>query len=408
MDKKNSKFYDRLLERLDRLDPASLQTYLLRLIKEKGFFENVFNNLREGIIVIDNDLKIRFVNRAAGNLLGIDQDAIGASIGTYFKQMVWEELRDTDPESWGTYSRRELEVFYPEHRFLSFYLLPVAERPDPRKSGLPMATLIFHDLTENFQAAEQKVETQKVKAITQLAAGVAHELGNPLNSLSIHLQLLQRTIAKTDDPVKIAEAATEHLAVAQKEVKRLDNIVKNFLNAVRPVPSELLPIDLKRLLGDAIGFMRSEIEDKNIEVEIAFPDSIPTLLGDCDQLTQAFYNLIKNAIQAMPDGGYLHIYCTVDDVYVNLKFVDSGKGISKEDLHQIMEPYFTTKSNGTGLGILIVDRVVRAHGGELTIEGHAGQGAAFTISLPRHARIARQIPAASQTGTIDADQETTS
>ena len=92
---------------------------------------------------------------------------------------------------------------------------------------------------------------------------------------------------------------------------------------------------------------------------------------------------------------------------MNVKFVDSGKGISEEDLHRIMEPYFTTKSNGTGLGILIVDRIVRAHGGELTIEGHAGQGAAFTISLPRHARIARQIPAASQTGTIDAKQETT-
>ena len=407
MDKQNSKFYDRLLERLDRLDPASLQAYLLRLIKEKGFFENVFNTIREGIIVIDNDLKIRFINHAACSLLGIDQDAIGTFIGTYFKQLVWEELRDTDPESWGTYSRRELEVFYPEHRFLSFYLLPVAERPDLSKNGLPLATLIFHDLTENFQAAEQKVETQKVKAITQLAAGVAHELGNPLNSLSIHLQLLQRTLAKTNDPAQIAAAATEHLAVAQQEVKRLDSIVKNFLNAVRPTPPQLLPIDLQRLLGDAIGFMRSEIEDKNIQVEIAFPDSIPTLLGDRDQLTQAFYNLIKNAIQAMPDGGQLHIYCTVNDIYVNLKFIDNGKGISEEDLRRIMEPYFTTKSSGTGLGLLIVDRIVRAHGGELTIEGHAGQGAAFTISLPRHARIARQISAASQTEPLPAEPETT-
>ncbi|MGI5923363.1 MAG: PAS domain-containing protein [Lentisphaerae bacterium] len=391
MDRKSKSFYDRLLERVDRLDPASLQTYLLRLINEKGFFEGIFNTIREGIIVIDNDLKIRFVNSACETLLGIGPSDVDQYIGRFIKHIDWEQMLSTNPEAWGNFSRREMEVFYPEHRYLTFYIMPVAERPNMAKVGLPLATLIFHDVTDVCVANEKQVETQKVKAITQLAAGVAHELGNPLNSLGIHLQLLQRALNKNPSPTPELANAGEHLDIAIREVGRLDSIVKNFLNAVRPVPPQLRPLDLHQLLATAIGFMRQEIEDKKIRVDISFPESIPSLLGDRDQLTQAFYNIIKNAIQAMPDGGQLHIACSVNDLYVNLKFVDSGRGISEQELSRILEPYYSNKSNGTGLGLIIVDRIVRAHGGELAIESQPGRGAAFTISLPRQARVTRQL-----------------
>ena len=391
MDHKSKNFYDRLVERMDRLDPSSLQTYLLRLINEKGFFEGIFNTIREGIIVIDNKLKIRFVNSACETLLGIGPSDVDQYIGRFIKHLDWDEMLSADPNAWGNFSRREMEVFYPEHRFLTFYIMPVAERPDMAKSGLPLATLIFHDVTDVCLANEKHVETQKVKAITQLAAGVAHELGNPLNSLGIHLQLLQRALSKNSSTAPELASAAEHLAIASQEVRRLDGIVKNFLNAVRPVPPQLRPLDLHQLLATAIGFMRQEIEDKNIQVDISFPDSIPSLLGDRDQLTQAFFNIVKNAIQAMPDGGQLHIACSVNDLYVNRKCVDSGRGISEQELSRILEPYYSTKNSGTGLGLIIVDRIVRAHGGELAIESQSGRGAAFTISLPRQARVTRQL-----------------
>lgn len=398
MDNKSKSFYDRLLERMDRLDPSSLQTYLLRLINEKGFFEGIFNTIREGIIVIDNKLKIRFVNSACETLLGIGLDDVDQYIGRFIKHLDWEALLSASPEAWGSTSRREMEVFYPEHRYLTFYIMPVAERPDMAKSGLPLATLIFHDVTEACLANEKQVETQKVKAITQLAAGVAHELGNPLNSLGIQLQLLQRALDKIPAATADTDRAAQHLAIASQEVRRLDSIVKNFLNAVRPVPPQLRPLDLRQLLATSVGFMRQEIEDKNIQVDISFPDSIPSLLGDRDQLTQAFFNIVKNAIQAMPDGGQLHIACSVNDLYVNLKFADSGRGIRELELSRILEPYFSTKSSGTGLGLIIVDRIVRAHGGELAIESQPGRGAAFTISLPRQARVTRQLkPSQAQT-----------
>jgi signal transduction histidine kinase len=271
--------------------------------------------------------------------------------------------------------------------------MPVSTSGGLKRGHRPLATLIFNDVTEVQVANEQNLETQKVKAITQLAAAVAHELGNPLNSLGIHLQLLKRSLKKipVEPGSEQMEAAMKHIAVAEQEVQRLDSIVKNFLEAVRPKPPKREPLLLEKLLLDALEFMRNEIENKQVQVEARIPGGIPVLMGDEGQLTQAAYNLIKNAIQAMPEGGKLVIAVDVDDVHVNVRFIDNGPGIDEKNLSRLMEPYFTTKSSGTGLGLLIVDRIVRAHGGELTIESRPGEGTAFTISLPRHARRIRQL-----------------
>ena len=398
--KSNNRFEKRLMERLDRLDPNMLQGHLQGLIQEKGFLEDVFNTIHEAVIVVDDSLDICYFNRASQTLLGLNEMASGEYIGKYLKQLNWVDLLKggENGDRWWGVSRREMEVFYPEHRYLDFTIMPVmSDGGASRKGRRPYATLIFNDNTETMQANERQVETQKVKAITQLAAGVAHELGNPLNSLGIHLQLLKRALRKLPEG-DMQENAMKHIDVAVQEVGRLDCIVKNFLDAVRPKPPKMEPLDLEKLLKDALEFMRTEIENKKISVEARVPVGIPMLLGDADQLTQAAYNLIKNAIQAMSEGGRLMIDVVVDDVHVHVRFADTGPGISETDLQRLMEPYYTTKSSGTGLGLLIVDRIVRAHGGELSIESRVGEGAAFTISLPRHARMVRQLEAGSPAG----------
>ena len=386
---KDSRFTDRILQNIDKLDNERLQAYLLRFINDKGFLESIFNTIREGIIVIDGGLNIRFVNSAAKSLLGISQEDIGKSIAFFFRQFPWENMLKGNAKIPAA-SRREREVFYPEHRFLSFYLMPVTESRRANDDEIPLATLIFQDVTESLQAAEVNMENQKVKAITQLAAGVAHELGNPLNSLGIHLQLMNRTLRKMPETSE-KEQLSNCLATATDEIKRLDTIVKNFLCAVRPVPLQPQPINVQQLLTTAVTFMKKEIQDRGISIDMLIESAIPTIYGDPDQLIQAFFNIVKNAIQAMPDGGDLFIGVSVNDIYVNIKFIDSGKGINEEEMRQILDPYFTTKNSGTGLGLLIVDRIVRAHGGALTIEGEPGKGAAFTISLPLHVRQTRLL-----------------
>ena len=392
MPSRRNNFYDRLQDRLDRLDPASLRRYLQQAISEKGFFEEIFDTLREGIIVIDNALRIQVANPAALRLFGMPEDAVGQPIGKFFRQVDWSELLRLPASEWGRFSRQEIEIFYPERRFLSFYLLPAPEPPNLGNEDQLLATLIFHDITERCQDNEKAVETQRVTAITQLAASVAHELGNPLNALGIRLQILKRKL-KSDDPEKIIEATRQFVEIADQELSRLDAIVKNFLSAVRPTQLELTPVNIQELLVSAAQFLEPELKAKDISIELDFPEFVPAISGDAGQLTQAFFNLIKNAMQAMPNGGKLTISCSVDDVYVHLRFADNGKGLTREELSRLLEAYYTTKPGGHGLGLLIVDRIVRSHGGDLAIDGKPGEGAAFTISLPRHARVVRQLPA---------------
>lgn len=392
MPSRRNNFYDRLQERLERLDPASLRRYLQQAISEKGFFEEIFDTLREGIIVIDNALRIQVANPAALRLFGMPEDAVGQPIGKFFRQVDWSELLRLPASEWGRFSRKEIEIFYPERRFLSFYLLPAPEPPNLGNEDQLLATLIFHDITERCQDNEKAVETQRVTAITQLAASVAHELGNPLNALGIRLQILKRKL-KSDDNEKIIEATRQFVEIADQELSRLDAIVKNFLSAVRPTQLELTPVNIQELLVSAAQFLEPELKAKDISIALDFPEFVPAISGDAGQLTQAFFNLIKNAMQAMPNGGKLTISCSVDDVYVHLRFADNGKGLTREELSRLLEAYYTTKPGGHGLGLLIVDRIVRSHGGDLAIDGKPGEGAAFTISLPRHARVVRQLPA---------------
>ncbi|MBN2450942.1 MAG: PAS domain-containing protein [Lentisphaeria bacterium] len=381
-------FLDRLIERMDRLDPTSLQSYILRLVREKGFLETIFNTIREGVIVIDRRLRIRFINAAAQGLLGISADAAGQRIDRYVRELDWGPLLKADAEQWRRISRQVIEVFYPSHRVLTFYVVPV-NNPGP-EDAIPSATLIFHDVTDMYRDAEENVESQKVKAITLLAAGVAHELGNPLNSLHIHLQLLRRTLDRVAEG-ELRQDAGDLLDVALREVQRLDAILRNFLHAVRPVPPNLSPLNLQVLIEESVSFMRNEIEDRGMRVEVVFPESLPSILGDRDQLKQAFYNLIKNAMEAMHHAGCLRIVCAPRPDFVDIRFVDEGSGIRPEQMSRVLDPYYTTKAEGSGLGLLIVERIVRGHGGELGIESEAGQGSVFTVSLPLRERQLRLL-----------------
>ena len=400
--KTGSGFLDRLIERMDRLDPSSIQAYVLRLAREKGFLETVFNTIREGVIVVDRELRIRYINIAAQRLLGIQESATNHRIDRYLPHLDWASLLGADVEHWRRLSRQEIEVFYPEHRYLSFYLVPVHDDSDG--AGMPLATLILHDVTQARQDTEKTIESQKVQAITMLAAGVAHELGNPLNSLNIHLQLLSRTLRRIKDE-ELAGEVRELAEVAAHEVERLDAIVQNFLRAVRPVPPDMRQVTIQKVLTETLAFMRTEIENREIRVDASLPQDLPRVMADRDQLKQAFYNIIKNAVQAMPDGGLLEIVCTVDGDFVSIRFADTGKGISPDDFSRITDPYFTTRPDGTGLGLLIVDRIVRSHGGEMGIET-GEHGAAFTIRLPLRERQIRMLEAARPVAAIGPGDET--
>src|SRR5438128_7371189 len=387
-------FLEKLIERLGRIGPEEVQNYFLRLAQEKGFLETVFNAIQEGIIVTDSKGRITYLNDAAGGLFGLEaSDAIGNRLEERIRGLDWESLT----KSRGPVSH-DMEIFYPQNRFINFYIVPlVIEHREPAtgiadsdraaaaindrdrlRSTIPAApgevghVMILRDITESRRTAQQTIESERLNALTLLAAGVAHEIGNPLNSLHIHLQLMERKVRELDHNARVE--LQDSINVARSEIARLDSIVSQFLRAIRPSKPQLHPENVNAIVDEAVRFFAPEIQDRELVVEQELRSDLPLLQLDRDQMKQAFYNVIKNSFEAMKRRGVLRIRTDRDDTHVLVSFTDTGIGMSAENLSRVFEPYFTTKSSGTGLGLLIVRRIVREHGGELSIASSEGKG----------------------------------
>ena len=390
-----SGFLEKLIGRLGKIGPEDVQNYLLRLAQEKGFLETVFNAIQEGIIVTDSSGKITYVNDAACELFGLDaEDSIGKQLDERVRGLDWHSFtRSGGPVT------RDLEIFYPSNRFINFDIVPLiiehrAEDVEGDGAGHQVGyAIILRDITESRRTAEKTIESERLNALTLLAAGVAHEIGNPLNSLNIHLQLMARQARKLDG--KERDDLEQSISIARDEISRLDSIVTQFLRAIRPSRPQLQPENINAIVEESVRFFGPEIEARDIVVETELRPDLPLLQVDRDQMKQAFYNIIKNSFEAMKRRGILFIRTAMDDTHVRVSFTDNGGGMSAEALSHVFEPYYTTKVSGSGLGLLIVRRIVREHGGELAIESTEAKGLTLTIRLPFKNQRVRMLEAGS-------------
>lgn len=381
-----SGFLEKLVARLDRVEPGEVQQIVTRLIHEKGFLEKVFEALQEGVIVLDPHGRIGFVNRAASGFFGLDPEkAEGQLLSSQVKGLDWEMLGKP-----GRTISRDLEVFYPENRFLNFYLAPIDGGSETNETlGYVM---LVRDLTRSRAEAEETLESERLNALTLLAAGVAHEIGNPLNSLDIHLQLMSRKLRKL--PPGERKPLEEHLTTARGEIQRLDGILKQFLHAVRPTLPRRERQDIHAVLHETLRLMEPELESRNISVELDLSEGMPQAEIDGGQFQQVFYNLLRNAYQALPPvNGRIAIRSRFNDYEFIISIEDNGSGISPEHMGAIFEPYRTTKTSGSGLGLLIVRRIIREHGGEISLESEEARGTRVIIHLPRAERTVRMLGA---------------
>ena len=382
-----SAFWNKLIERLDRLDPGSVQAQFLRLASERGLLETIFHALREGILVLDAEGRIVYANRGACRLLGMDEAAsVGQPMKRYLREIEWESLLRLDEKEWARMASREIEISYPEHRFLALYLAPL-ENPTDGRTGVVM---ILRDVTQERDHEAEMVESERLNAVLMLAAGVAHEIGNPLNSLAIHLQLIDRELRGL--PETEAGALRELLGVARGEIQRLDQILAQFLKAIRPSLPNFERRALPELVAATLETLAAEIRDRKVVVEVEAADDLPSAWVDPGQVRQAFFNVIRNAVQAMSGGGVLRISFAASDRLAGVIFHDTGPGIPPGQMGELFEPFRTTKPNGHGMGLMIVQRIVRDHGGTVLVDS-LPTGARIQLNFPRDDQRVRLLSA---------------
>jgi signal transduction histidine kinase len=383
---------DRVLGRLDTLDSVNLANLVQRLARERGLFEDIFNALQEGVLVINADGVIEYANAAAHRLIGLGD---GALAGETLWRLV-PGLRPSLEVAFGDADgaaaalpvvAREFTLTYPEPRTVRLYMVPF--RSDNR-AGLRRFAVILNDITRDKATTAELLENERTSSILLLAAGVAHELGNPLNALTIHLQLIARQLKKLKAG-KDTDALADSIGICQEEVKRLDGIISNFLDAIRPRPPDLAETNLGEVLDEVLRFQQNEFADRGLAVEAETPADLPVVMADRNQLKQVFFNITKNAMEAMQPGGRLRIKTRTDDDDVYLLFGDTGSGIKPEDLVRLFQPYHTTKPGGTGLGLMIVQRIMREHGGQVGLESKEGVGTIVTLQFPRKDRRVRML-----------------
>jgi signal transduction histidine kinase len=373
---------DKVLGRLDQLDPANLHNLVQRLARQRALLEAVFNMLQEGVLVIDPTGIIDYANESAARLIGLKHPAAGESLWRLVPG-----LRDSlGAPADAPVATREFELTYPSPRVVRLYRVSFE---DPLAGELRSA-IILSDITAEKKSTAELIENEKTSSILLLAASVAHELGNPLNSLTIHLQLIDRKLKKLKAS-KETRSLEDSIKVCRDEVTRLDGIIKNFLEAIRPRSPDLVEVYLPELIEEVLEFEGRELADRGITVEADLPMGTPVIMADRDQLKQVFFNLVKNAMEAMQPGGRLTVKVRVAEELVYVAVADTGSGIRAEDLAKLFQPYHTTKVSGHGLGLMIVQRILRDHGGHVGIESKEGVGTVVTLQFPQKHRRVRML-----------------
>jgi two-component system, sporulation sensor kinase E len=420
-------FEERFLSKLQKVDSLEIERFLNEVVRERSFLQRVFDAMADGLVVLKQNLEIQYLNSPSIELLGLNPR------NRILKQRLSvlapiEELRSLLARFALAPVRMDGVEIVAHHKsepmLLSISLLPLENGPSGGGS-----ILMVRDITALTRSREEHRRARQAATMATLSAGLAHEIKNPLNSLLLHAQLLRQSIA--DLPVSRRrnggpdrERMSISVSVIVDEIIRLNAKVNEFLAAVRPTKPRLEPIRISQLLEHVSTTVRPEVEGQGIQLQTVVDHELPQIQADQAQLIQVLQNLVKNSMEALlqapvsvaslpdqectlpPSIPQIVLRAELAREGVALSVRDNGPGIPPEVMPRILEPYFTSKDMGTGLGLNIVSRIVEDHGGRLNVATRPlVDGTIITILLPLVDRPLRKLGADGAQGSSPGDSE---
>ncbi|MGB5158624.1 ATP-binding protein [Desulfobacterium sp. N47] len=344
------------------------------LSRIKVFSDHLVENMPIGLIAVDGNRKIASFNSAAGSILSLPFPEV---IGKKIKEVLPEGLLNliTGAQNQSGAAEINIDCVLNNGRIIPLEV-GVSILKDENANFIGHI-ILFKDLSEVQSLRREVARSQRLASLGSLAAGIAHEIRNPLSSIKgLATYFIEHNEKEEDKDIA---------KIMIQEVDRLNRVVSQLVELARPVSISKKPAPLKSVIEDSIKLLKREALEKNIKITIHIPPEEIQIALDKDRITQVLLNLYLNAIESMEKGGRLSVDVSKKDKGAIIKVSDTGSGIKKEDLALVFDPYFTTKSTGTGLGLAIVYNIIEAHGGKITVQSRPGQETVFTIFLP-HAK----------------------
>lgn len=419
MERKTGGFDDKLLSKIGKIDRRRLRDYIAQLLSRKNFFEAIFDHLNEAVIVTDGALRIAYHNAIARTMLlwPKRRAAVGESLEALCAPGPLRDALTAMRKRPRRMENLEIDFGGEAERQLTLTTIPV-QAPESDSEGAPKGTLwvfLLRDTTERRRRIEEEDRSRRLASLALLTSGVAHEIKNPLNSLNLHAQIMLQAAQESSPEAPLDKERVERASrVILEESQRLTQIVNEFIQAARPQKLVFEPKYLNRILEDLARVFRPECERLGIDLILDLEHDLPPMALDAPQMFQALRNLVRNAIEAHQEAAaaapagkpqprrMILLRTRHGAEAAEIEIADNGPGIAEERLEKIFEPYYTTKFGGTGLGLMVVYRVVAEHGGEIHVDSRPGVGTRFSVTLPLAERRLRLLdsPAPSEPASV--------
>lgn len=382
-----NQFVKRATQKISKLSEEQLTKLFSSLTEENEIFSAVLESLPTGILVCDCDWHLSLFNKSSERFLPLKKRL--SECVTSASSFVWDIIDDAaivnfllEVKDLQNNASREFVVSSKDgaEKYIELNVVPLV-----RKKKVVGNIIRIDNITEKRNQEILLHRVENLASLTNLAASVAHEIKNPLAGISIHIQLVQKAIAKartSDNCLPEERFLEKHLDVATDEIERLNKIIVDFLFAVRPISANLEMKFVSEIIESIAKFAECELNHFGISLELDLIKDEPQLLIDEKLLKQVFINLIQNAKAAMKSGGKIIISTKVRADKMFIAIADNGSGIEKDVVNRIFEPYFTTKANGTGLGLTMVYKMIKEMAGDIDVKSEVKKGTIFTIAFP--------------------------